>query len=832
MQLSEKNALKSVAFGLVILLSAFYLPCILGQKCIFFSDASFWLEPQSRFIGEAYRAGKIPLWNIWSYCGMPQIAVGFPNLYYIPDLLLILLPFSCGLSLAMIFHQTIAAVGMFLLLRRFTLPTISALTGASIYALSGYMFCLPTNHSLVAGAAWIPVCLWSLMRIDTSNRSKFWRFLFATLAIIFLITSARPEATTPGLALIGGYICYSAYEQRKQTGKLFSEVIVWQLRAIFVGFVMTMPALLPMFEWLSVSRRVSGLLTAESLLYSANWYDLLSAVIGPCLGDMRLFSNHYRVLLDSADLPAYVSCAYIGMVPCILSLWGLSDRSWKWRFPLLALFAVSIVACLGKNTPVVPQVLQFFPTLGFVRFPVKLLFFPIFCISVCAAYGMRTLLEAKVPLKATFITLALITLSALSITHGFPLIHFPNETLLPNTVAKAYGLIGAATLFALLPAVLLAAIAVARIKMPAHSRLLSCGALVVLLVCLCSYAFRYERLWAESDFYQQKSVIGSLIQSACGSAPAPELRRTLGLCLERITVPPALLGNDVKSATIATYQYHRQLCKPAANMDAMVPDIFGFEGPMNGDYYHCILHAYFSSSQAVRPEITTVSDWPLARLCALMADNFVVTQRYRRIGRNIDVPLMDKNLFALKVDDEKMNVRLYNVVEHMPRTYITHSWRWADSHNQVLDAIMDPAAPGWVPWSFAYIERAGNDDPQEPPRNTGSAQVESASIVKNNPEEVVVTAHANAPGMLILADQNYQGWNAEIDGGKAVTYHANGFTRAVYIAAGTHTVKFIYRPGSLYLGLVLAGLGLMLVIYLGAISYHRKHDSAVDNADK
>jgi uncharacterized membrane protein YfhO len=104
--------------------------------------------------------------------------------------------------------------------------------------------------------------------------------------------------------------------------------------------------------------------------------------------------------------------------------------------------------------------------------------------------------------------------------------------------------------------------------------------------------------------------------------------------------------------------------------------------------------------------------------------------------------------------------------------------------------------------------------------------------VKNNPEEVVVTAHANAPGMLILADQNYQGWNAEIDGGKAVTYHANGFTRAVYIAAGTHTVKFIYRPGSLYLGLVLAGLGLMLVIYLGAISYHRKHDSAVDNADK
>ena len=66
---------------------------------------------------------------------------------------------------------------------------------------------------------------------------------------------------------------------------------------------------------------------------------------------------------------------------------------------------------------------------------------------------------------------------------------------------------------------------------------------------------------------------------------------------------------------------------------------------------------------------------------------------------------------------------------------------------------------------------------------------------------VNIQASLNQPGMLVLADSFYPGWNAYVNGRQAKVYRANLFFRAVQLSSGTHTVEFRYEPRSFAIGL-------------------------------
>jgi hypothetical protein len=85
---------------------------------------------------------------------------------------------------------------------------------------------------------------------------------------------------------------------------------------------------------------------------------------------------------------------------------------------------------------------------------------------------------------------------------------------------------------------------------------------------------------------------------------------------------------------------------------------------------------------------------------------------------------------------------------------------------------------------------------------------EHVRVVAETPEHIVVDVTLSAPGVLVVRDTDYPGWEAGVDGTPAPILRANYAFRAVALAEGQHRVELTYRPLSFRLGVMLSLLGL------------------------
>jgi uncharacterized membrane protein YfhO len=70
-------------------------------------------------------------------------------------------------------------------------------------------------------------------------------------------------------------------------------------------------------------------------------------------------------------------------------------------------------------------------------------------------------------------------------------------------------------------------------------------------------------------------------------------------------------------------------------------------------------------------------------------------------------------------------------------------------------------------------------------------------IVAYEPNSVMLEVEAERPGVLVLHDIHYPGWEVMVDGQRRPILQANLLFRGIEIAAGHHRVEFEFRPLSL-----------------------------------
>jgi hypothetical protein len=146
----------------------------------------------------------------------------------------------------------------------------------------------------------------------------------------------------------------------------------------------------------------------------------------------------------------------------------------------------------------------------------------------------------------------------------------------------------------------------------------------------------------------------------------------------------------------------------------------------------------------------------------------------------------------------------------LPRAWLASSERIATDPQQLQIIRSGKISPEtkWDPLAEALVERAtGVAFPQEKP-SPGTAE-----IIHREPNRVEITTESATPALLILADNFYPGWRAEVDSHPRPIMRVNYNQRGVALAGGRHRVVFSYQPRRILAGLLVSGLSLLLLLW-------------------
>jgi hypothetical protein len=111
------------------------------------------------------------------------------------------------------------------------------------------------------------------------------------------------------------------------------------------------------------------------------------------------------------------------------------------------------------------------------------------------------------------------------------------------------------------------------------------------------------------------------------------------------------------------------------------------------------------------------------------------------------------------------------------------------------EAVRLLSSPSFQPHTTAVLEATG-------PLPSGGPAGGAVAWIERSPDRLALRVTAERPSILVLSDTDYPGWEAALDGRETRLYRANLAFRAVEVPAGTHEVRFRFRPAPARHGLL------------------------------
>ncbi len=87
-------------------------------------------------------------------------------------------------------------------------------------------------------------------------------------------------------------------------------------------------------------------------------------------------------------------------------------------------------------------------------------------------------------------------------------------------------------------------------------------------------------------------------------------------------------------------------------------------------------------------------------------------------------------------------------------------------------------------------------------------------IIMDQNQVLKIQSNNDQDAILLVADSYYPGWKALIDNQETNIIVANINQRAIILPKGNHTIEFKYHPSSLYIGMIISLIGIIIWLYL------------------
>lgn len=157
--------------------------------------------------------------------------------------------------------------------------------------------------------------------------------------------------------------------------------------------------------------------------------------------------------------------------------------------------------------------------------------------------------------------------------------------------------------------------------------------------------------------------------------------------------------------------------------------------------------------------------------------------------------------------------------DYVHRLPADQPWAWVVRDVQVADDTDDLynrlGAPDFDPRETAVL--------WEPIDVAGANAQDDVQIVERQPNSLAIDAELGAPGLVVVSEVTYPGWQATVDGEPARIYEADGVLRAVRAPAGRHRIEMRFDPLTFKVGGVISALSLAGVLIFVVTNARRRN---------
>jgi len=758
------------------------------ERLLFGSDMLFEGISLRRFYVDEILAGRgVPLWVPHVYGGMPFVAILPGPIFYPSTILYFLLPLHRAIGWTFVLHTFLSGAFGYFLGRSFRLrPASAAVCGAS-FLLAGYV----TSHLFggqdgrMFAMTLIPLALGLLNRGLERNEFRW----FAGLAFVIAAQTFSAHVQMmyfSSLALAAFFVYHLAFRlPRPASGearwKAYVRPVAWFTLANVAAVLIAAPQFFPTLTVLEHVTRAAG---ERGYEFAASWalppQELTAFFLPDLIGSLP--GSYW------GQNPIKLHTEYLGAVPLAFAILGLSagfgralDRDQRrvvWFLACAGLLGV--LFALGAATPVHRIAYALLPMMSSLRAPSMMLGPVTVFVALLAAYGWEAALNHRAAAGAA-----------------------PDDESERNDAARRWSwpvlLLGG-------PILVLGAAAVLNPRGLANFVLLS---------------------WYPDGWPRQPSAVsidalrlnGLFLLAGFGLAWGA----AWGVARHRFGVwtLAAVLAFGIMDLWRVDARYLRvQDADAALAADPVIETLHENAGPgarvwapsLAGPTpnYRPNELAYYGVTSASGLQKFLLR--PYARLVGgITPDEGLLRNPVVRELLHVRYLIMPGAQESAESIAEAGGRHLYEFPSELPYAYFPAAIEMVGDTAAAVARTLEVADPAQL---TIVEDRAGGKAPV--------AGQGSASLVRYEPDRVVLEVVADRAGLLAVSEIHHERWKAFLDGEEAVVWRVNTAFRGVEVASGRHELVFEYRSPPFSLGVWVSLLTILGLTTSILISWRRR----------
>jgi len=431
-----KNINKYIPYTLFLIFTLVFFWDNISGNAFFWEDFAEYIYPVQTFAARESSLFSLPMWNPYSFHGMPFLAdlqVGF---FYPLNRILNLFIDSSGnlpinvLQMQIIFHFLIAQITFFLLARYWKISLAGAVIGAVSYAFSSLMIYHAIHPMMIYHLAWFPLIL--MFFIQGLNQQNIKKSIIAGLILGFVMLSGHPQTTLYISLFLGLYFLWNLFftrNEKKESKNIVLKITSGMLPFIIAGGIFAVQ-MLPTSEMAEYSQRkeITYEMASEGSLQWKQTLALISPeLFGKVNGDPNEQNTWYLEFEEGRRMHYFWETGfYFGIASLTLGLIAIvlfftnkeKNINSKYILFLIVMTIFGFLFALGKNGFLF-DIFFNLPLFGSFRNPARMMFIVIFAMSLLSGFGFdRIVSGGKDILKPVLIIVSLVLIVSIASVGG------------------------------------------------------------------------------------------------------------------------------------------------------------------------------------------------------------------------------------------------------------------------------------------------------------------------------------------------------------------------------------------------------------------------------